>query len=50
MACHYSNILFRRLGCKVASINDTVGIHSRNPNPTVDEYEGIEGASPVQFS
>jgi phosphomannomutase len=40
-ACHYSNILFRRLGCRVASINDTVGIHSRNPDPTVDDLREL---------
>jgi phosphomannomutase len=40
-ACQYSNILFRRLGCKVASINDTVGIHSRNPDPTVDDLREL---------
>ena len=40
-ACHYSNILFRRLGCRVASINDTVGIHSRKPDPTVDDLREL---------
>ena len=40
-ACQYSNILFRNLGYRVASINDTAGIHSRNPDPTVDDLREL---------
>lgn len=35
-ACQYSNLLYRKLGCRVASINDIMGLPSRNPDPTVD--------------
>lgn len=40
-ACQYSNILYRSLGCKVASINDIMGVTSRNPDPTVDDLREL---------
>jgi phosphomannomutase len=40
-ACVYSNVVFRSLGYKIASINDTIGIHPRSPDPTVDDLKEL---------
>ncbi|HEY7571815.1 MAG TPA: hypothetical protein VH796_10640 [Nitrososphaeraceae archaeon] len=40
-ACIYSNTVFRSLGYKIASINDTFGIHPRSPDPTVDDLNEL---------
>ncbi|MFZ0326897.1 MAG: hypothetical protein WAL66_06290 [Nitrososphaeraceae archaeon] len=40
-ACQYSNLLYRKLGCRVASINDIMGLPSRNPDPTVDHLNEL---------
>jgi phosphomannomutase len=41
-ACIYSNIVFRSLGYKIASINDTLSIHPRSPDPTVDDLKELQ--------